>query len=218
PLPAAVGSALAARGPALRATAAIDRPVSGSSTVSATSETTRFSVGTADAAKLWPDTELSTFTYATACAARSRSCCSPHSVDEVNVNSSASQLASTIVRFGFMPCFASAPSDRASSISDADPLDGSTPPYTHASRWLPAAGQRGPAGGQRIARHEEVVHDAAALNVALGSPRSIRIRLPLLEPIVCRIGVDQDAGGAAPLGRQRLEAAIAVRHRIPHQD
>ena len=53
------------------------------------------------------------------------------------MNSSASQFANTIVRFGARPCAASAPSDRASSISDAVPLDGSTPPYTHASRWLP---------------------------------------------------------------------------------
>src|SRR5712691_12674770 len=99
--------------------------------------TRRFSDGTADALKSGPDVELSTLRYATACSVRSRACCSPHSVDEVNVNSSASQLANTIVRFGRVPRFASAPSDRASSINDAVPLDGSTPPYTHASRWLP---------------------------------------------------------------------------------
>ena len=80
---------------------------------------------------------MSTLRYATARTPSSRACCSPHSVDEVSVNSSASQFANTIVRFGRTPWRASAPSDRASSIIDAVPLDGSTPPYTHASRWLP---------------------------------------------------------------------------------
>ena len=53
------------------------------------------------------------------------------------MNSSASQLANTMDRAGRIPCLASAPNERASSIIDAVPLDGSTPPYTHASRWLP---------------------------------------------------------------------------------
>jgi hypothetical protein len=49
-------------------------------------------------------------------------------VDDVNVNSSASQLAKTIVRDGRHPDLVRSLSVRASSISAADPLDGSTPP------------------------------------------------------------------------------------------
>ena len=53
--------------------------------------------------------------------------------------------------------------------------------------------------------------------MALGTPRTVRIHLPLLEPVVGRIGVDEDAGGAALFGGERLEAAIAVRHRVADQ-
>ena len=81
----------------------------------------------------------------------------------------------------------------------------------------PGAGHRRPARGQRIARHAEVVDDAAALDVAFRSPRAVGIGLALLEPIVCRIGVDEEARCAALLGRERLESAIAVRHRVPHE-
>ena len=42
-----------------------------------------------------------------------------------------------------------------------------------------APGSRRPAGRQRIARHEEVVDDAAALDVAVGSPRAVRIHVAL---------------------------------------
>src|SRR5512132_1829528 len=94
--------------------------------------------GTARAEKVDPETAASTLRYATPFARSSSSCCAPHWVDEVIAYSSASQLASRIVRFGREPLLTSEPSVRASSISTADPLDGSTPPYTQASRWLPA--------------------------------------------------------------------------------
>ena len=84
----------------------------------------RFSEGTAAAVKLGPDVELSTLTYATAFSFNVASNCSPHSVDDVSVNSSASQLAKTIERFGRTPPRARAPSERARSIIDALPLDG----------------------------------------------------------------------------------------------
>ena len=138
-----------ARAPALRQRAAlrrarharspraIDCRDPGSRTSRAASATSRFSDGTADGVNTGPDAALSTLRYATARARSSSAYCSPHSVDEVSVNSSASQLASTIVRFGRKPSRTSAPRLRASSISVADPLDGSTPPNTHASRWLP---------------------------------------------------------------------------------
>jgi hypothetical protein len=69
----------------------------------------------------------------------------------------------------------------------------------------------------RIARHAKVVDDASALNVALGTPRSVRIGRAFLEAIVGRVGVDQDAGGTALFRRQRLETTIAVRDRIAHE-
>ena len=80
------------------------------------------------------------------------------------------------------------------------------------------AGHGRPARRQRIARDAKVVDDAAALDVAVGPPRALRIDLALLEAIVGGIGVDEDAGGAALLGGQRLETAVAVRHRVADED
>ena len=81
----------------------------------------------------------------------------------------------------------------------------------------PGARDRRPARRQRIAGHAEVVDDAAALDVALRSPRSVRIGRAFPEAVVRGIGIDQDAGRAVLLRRQRLEAAIAVRHRVADQ-
>ena len=219
------------------------------------------------------------------------------------MNSSASQLASTIVRFGRKPPRSSVPRLRASSISargsarrvhasehprvavvaeddlllgllrPADPADdgldlphGAVDADHHADRRCAAAGairdgqpaapgrrhlgsaerledhprvpirQRdaddlrdrdcffrrnssgardgGPAGRQRVAGNQEIERDAAALDVAFGPPRARRIRLPLAESIVRRVRVDEDAGQAALLRRQRLEPAIAVGHGV----
>jgi hypothetical protein len=94
--------------------------------------------GTARAENVGPETAASTFRYATAFSRSSSSCCSLHSVEEVKANSSASQLASRIVRFGRVPLFKSDPNARAISMSTAEPLEGSTPPYVQASRWFPA--------------------------------------------------------------------------------
>ena len=86
-------------------------------------------------------------------------------------------------------------------------------------RWRDpsGAGHRRPSRGQRIARHAEIVDDSAALNVALGPPRPVRIGLSFLEPIVSGIGINQDAGRTALFGGERLEPPIAVRHGVPHQ-
>ena len=80
------------------------------------------------------------------------------------------------------------------------------------------AGHRCPAGRERIARHAEVVDDAAALDVAVGPPRTVRVGLAFLEAVFRGIGVDEDARRAALFRRERLEAAIAVRHRVADQD
>jgi hypothetical protein len=50
--------------------------------------------------------------------------------------------------------------------------------------------------------------------MALRSPRAVRIHLAFPIPVVGGIGIDKDAGGAALLRRQGLEAAIAVRDRV----
>ncbi len=68
----------------------------------------------------------------------------------------------------------------------------------------------GPAGGQRVAGHEEVVHDRAALDVALRAPRPLRIDLTLPVPVVLGVRVDEDPRRPALLRRERLEAAVAV--------
>jgi len=57
-----------------------------------------------------------------------------HSVEPVSAYSSPSQLQTTIVRRGRMPSCLSSPRERVSSIMEAVPLEGSTPPKTQASR------------------------------------------------------------------------------------
>ena len=50
-----------------------------------------------------------------------------------------------------------------------------------------------------------------------GPHGSVRIRLPLLVPIVRRIRVDEDAREPTLLRGERLEAAVAVGHRVANQ-
>ena len=88
---------------------------------------------TADRSSRGPDADESTFRYATAFCLSSAANCSPHSVDPVSVTSSPSQAQNTSVRLGRVPSCLSRPSDLVSSIIDAVPLEGSTPPKTHAS-------------------------------------------------------------------------------------
>src|SRR5262245_37551966 len=88
---------------------------------------------TADRPRCGPDADESTLRYAIAFCRSSDRNCSPHSVDPVSVTSSPSQLQNTSVRLGRVPDCLSAPSDLVNSIIDAVPLDGSTPPKTHAS-------------------------------------------------------------------------------------
>src|ERR1051326_8653041 len=113
-------------------------PPLGSGTSRATSRRKLASAGTAAAAKELPEDELSTFRYASAPAFSRSASNSPHSVLPVNVNSSASHDAKINVRHGFQPLRLSSPKARAVSIRVAVPLLGSTPPKTHASRWLPS--------------------------------------------------------------------------------
>src|SRR5713226_5121443 len=75
-----------------------------------------------------PATDSSTLRYATSFFFKSSANCSPHSVEPVNAYSSPSQLQTTTVRRGRMPRCFSSPSERVSSIIEAVPLEGSTPP------------------------------------------------------------------------------------------
>ena len=81
-----------------------------------------------------PATDSSTFRYATSFFFKSSANCSPHSVEPVSAYSSPSQLQAITVRRVHMPRCFSSPSARVSSIIEAVPLEGSTPPKTHASR------------------------------------------------------------------------------------
>ena len=80
-----------------------------------------------------------------------------------------------------------------------------------------APGSEAHPGVERISRDEKVVDGAAALNVALGPPRPLRIHAPFPRAVVGGIRVDEQAGGAAPLSGERLEAAIAVWHRVANE-
>ena len=220
----------------------------GSRTSPAASVISLLSAGTAVAVNLDPDAALSTLRYAPRHVAHCSACCSPHSVDEVSVNSSASQLANRIDRFGrHAPRRNCAERSRelhqrrgqsarridaavdpcVTVVADDDDLfgmlaaRGSMPVarpdadrhaivQTHARRLghrarvgrqqslgasfydsgaLMIAGsetasarsmRRAPGtdaqpGVRGSPRHDEVVHDAAALDVAVRSPRSLRI-------------------------------------------
>ena len=80
-----------------------------------------------------------------------------------------------------------------------------------------SASDRRPPGRQRIARDHEVVRDAAGLDVAFVAPRAVGIDRAPGGAVLGRVGVDQHRRRAPPLGRQRLEAAIAVRDRVADQ-
>jgi hypothetical protein len=75
-------------------------------------------------------------------------------------------------------------------------------------------GQGGPARRERIARHQKVVGDRAALDVALRPPGAVRENLSLLEAVFHRVGVDEHRPDPAPLRLPRLEPAIAVGIRV----
>src|SRR5690242_16568749 len=71
-----------------------------------------------------PETDESTFRYATSFFFKSSANCSPHSVEPVRAYSSPSQLHAMIVRRGRMPRCFSSPSERVSSSIEAVPLTG----------------------------------------------------------------------------------------------
>ena len=75
----------------------------------------------------------------------------------------------------------------------------------HARRVRQIRG-RGNAGGSRIAGIFEEVLDRAALHAGFGPPRTVGVRIALVVAVVLRIGVDDDAGGAALLGDVDLDA------------
>ena len=73
---------------------------------------------------------------------------------------------------------AAAPSSRATtraSRADSGALTIFGSDTASSLRNAPRAGHRRPARRQRIAGHQEVVRDAARLNVALVAPRAVRI-------------------------------------------
>ena len=136
---ALTASAVAPRSAASRARAAdsTETLADGSRTAPAASAITRISDAEAPATNREPEAALSTFRYATARPFNHAACSSAHSVDEVSPNSSASQLANSSDRLGCHPSRRIVPSTRISSSIAAVPVDGSTPPKTQASRWLP---------------------------------------------------------------------------------
>src|SRR5229473_6049366 len=81
-----------------------------------------------------PATDSSTLRYATSFFFKSSANCSPHSVEPVSAYSSPSQLQTTTVRRGRRRRCLSSPRERVSSIIEAVPLEGSTPPKAQASR------------------------------------------------------------------------------------
>ncbi len=87
--------------------------------------------------------------------------------------------------------------------------DGGDPPRARGGR---------PAGRQRITRHDVVVGDAAALQVAGRSPRAAREHLALAVAVLGRIRVDDHRRRAFTFGGERLEPAVAVRVRVAHDD
>ena len=90
--------------------------------------------------------------------------------------------------------------------------------YRFRRRDAVRAWRGGPPWCQWITGNDVVVGDAAPLEVALGSPRTLREHLALGEPVLHRIRVDDDGGRALTLGRQRLEPPIAVRVRVADDD
>ncbi len=77
---------------------------------------------------------------------------------------------------------------------------------------------RRPARGQRIAGHDVVVGDAATLQVAGRSPRTLGEHLAPVGAVFGRIGVDDHRRRALAFGGERLEAAVAVGIRVADDD
>ncbi len=68
-------------------------------------------------------------------------------------------------------------------------------------------GSGGNAGSLRIARILEEILHRSALHAAVGTPWTHRVGVALVVAIILRIGVDDDADGAALLGDVDLHAA-----------
>src|SRR6516225_3785287 len=102
-------------------------PPFGLGTTLVMSRTNCFRDGTDDAPNFGPDTATSIFKYAGELPS-SLAYCSPHSVDPMRPSSSASQLAKTMVRFGFHPALSNTPTPCTASSIAAVPLLGSTAP------------------------------------------------------------------------------------------
>src|SRR2546430_13063819 len=77
---------------------------------------------------------------------------------------------------------------------------------------------RSPAGRGGIAGNDVIVSNCAALNVALRAPRTIGKDFAARGTIFCGIGINEQSGGALAFSRERLEAAIAVRIRVAHEN
>jgi hypothetical protein len=77
---------------------------------------------------------------------------------------------------------------------------------------------RRPPGCQRIARNDVVIDDAATLDSAVGTPRSIGIWFPPHGSLIGGIRVHENSHGTSLLGGQRLESAVAVWRRIANED
>ena len=83
---------------------------------------------------------------------------------------------------------------------------------------VPCARNRSPAWRCRVAWHDIVVSNRAALNVAFWPPRSVGKNFSPRVAILRRIGINQQRRCAFAFRRQRFEPTIAVRIRIAHQD
>ena len=94
---------------------------------------------------------------------------------------------------GRVPVFRSSPSARVTSMSDAVPLEGSTPPNSQASRWLPEhdplVGPLAPADPalDDVVRPHAVVHDDLHVRPHAPAPEAVLDRKPAL-PFLRRNG------------------------------
>ena len=82
-------------------------------------------------------------------------------------------------------------------------------------RQPPRPGRGRPARRQRVAGHQEVVDVGAALQVPAGAPGTLGPGVPLEVAVLHRVGEDQQARHAVPLGHVALPAAIALE--VAHQ-
>src|SRR5712691_3983410 len=76
----------------------------------------------------------------------------------------------------------------------------------------------GPAGSSGIAGNDVIVGNCAALDVTLRAPGAIGKNFAAGETVFGGIGIDQQSGGAFPLGGKRFKDAIAVRIRIANEN